>query len=156
MTARSSDAQTPSVATGFFQDIVAALITTLGVSCSFNDLLMAPSGSDIFNSTATWGDAIFGTNAVDVSEVDSPRAFAFAGRSSGGRKAKVFLYGMTSNHATPASYEEQPITSANLVDVRALLTSQSDFWLAIDGIKPIWYDRVTVKTNDHWVGLERV
>lgn len=90
-----------------------------------------------------------------MNPVDKPRAISFTGRSNTGRKTKVFVYGLTSAATTPANYEEDPLVTADFQGFQGLLDNQSDFWLAIDGVKPIWYYRVNYKTNDHWVDLAR-
>jgi hypothetical protein len=67
----------------------------------------------------------------------------------------VFVYGVDSAFPTPDSYSQDPLVTATFQGFQGLLQSQSDFWLGIDGIKPTWYFRMTVKANDRWVDGRR-
>jgi len=149
LTARSADSMSDSTANGHFQSLFDAIVTTLGSNTTWVDLQVAANGSNVFNSTGTWTPQA-GTGGA-VSEVDQPRAICFPGRSNTGRKVKAFLYGVDSGFTTPDSYEEDPLVTATFEGFQGLLNSQTDIWLAIDGSKPVWYFRLTVKTNDHWI-----
>jgi hypothetical protein len=153
-TSRCSDAQTDAAAQTFLDALFADIRGGLGTNVTWVDLEVALSGSDVFNSTATWTPTSgLGTA---VSALDLPRSVCIAGRTSGGRKTKTFLYGFTSTFATPDTYELDPIPAGVFTDWHSLLVSQADFWLGIDGIKPTWYLRATVKPNDHFVDKARV
>jgi hypothetical protein len=67
----------------------------------------------------------------------------------------VFVYGTGSTYVTPDTYEEDPLVTAPFQGFQGLLNSQADFWLGIDGVKPTWYFRNTIKTNDHYVDAKR-
>jgi hypothetical protein len=149
LTARAADSMSDSTANSHFVALFAAIGASLGSNCTWVDLQVAAKNSNVFNSTGTWTPSA-GTGGP-VSEVDQPRALCFPGRSNTGRKVKAFVYGVTSGFTTPDSYEEDPLVTATFQGFQGLLDSQSDFWLAIDGSKPVWYFRLTVKTNDHWV-----
>jgi len=153
MTSRCSSAQTDATANAHFVALFAAIGSSLGSNCTWADLLVAAQGSNVFNSTATWTPVTGGGGAVAV--VDYPRALNFPGRANSGRKSKVFVFGIDSGFSTPQSYEEDPLVTATFQGFQGLLNSQADFWLAIDGVKPVWYFRCNIKTNDHWVDAAR-
>ena len=153
MTSRCSSSQNDGQAATYFADLFAAVGASLGSNVTWVQISVALQGSNVFNIIGGFTPSA-GTGGA-VSELDQPRAICFPGRTSGGRKTKVFLYGVDSAFATPDSYAQNPITTATLSDFRDLLNSQSDFWLGIDGVKPTWYDRWTIKTNDHWVDGRR-
>jgi hypothetical protein len=153
MTARCSSAQNDTTANGYFVALFAAIGASLGSNTTWVDLLVAAQGSNVFNSTGTWTPVAGGGGAV--SEVDQPRFIRFPGRASSGRKSSVTVFGVDSGFTTPDAYEEDPLVTATFQGFQGLLNSQSDFWLAIDGVKPVWYFRMTVKTNDHWVDARR-
>lgn len=149
LTARCSSSQSDGTAVGYFNAAFAVLAAFLGSNVTWTELDVALQGSDIFNATGGWSP-LTGTG-ISCSGINGPRAICFPGRTSGGRKTKAFLYGADNNYATPATFEEDPITTTALSDFQDLLVGQSDFWLGIDEIKPSWYERLTVKVNDHFV-----
>ncbi len=154
ITSRCSDAQTDAAAANYFNIVVVAIKAWAGSNVNYVGVEVALSGSDVFNPIS--GFTPDAGTATAVSAVDGPRALGFAGRTSTGRKSKCFLYGAGSGYVFVASYEEEPITTVQLQGFQGLLNSQADFWLAIDGVKPIWYDRLTQKTNDHYIDQARV
>jgi hypothetical protein len=153
MTARCSSAQTDAQANTYFQDLFDVFESILGDNVTWVGLFVALQSSNVFNDTGTWTPQT--GSGSSVSAVDKPRALCFPGRASSGRKVKNFIYGLTSAAATPDTYEEDPLVTSIFQGWQGLLNSQSDFWLAIDGVKPTWYFRVNYKTNDHWVDKAR-
>jgi len=155
MISRCSSAQSDGVAVGFFNAQFAAITGALGPNVVWVGVEVALSGSDIFNPIAGWSP-LTGTAGNDVSTINEPRAFCYSGRTVGGRKSKVFLYGVGDDVPTPATYEMDPLPgSGEFNNFWVNLNGQADFWLGIDGLKPIWYFRNTVKPNDHFIGLLR-
>jgi hypothetical protein len=153
MTARCSSGQIDSQAITYFNACFAALQSSLGTNTTWAGVQVALQGSDVFNPIAGW-TPVSGSGAI-VQPVDTPRALSFVGRTSNGRKSRVFVFGVTSSFVTPPTYEQDPLTTAGFQGFQGLLNSQNDFWLGIDGVKPVWYFRVNVKTNDHYVDLKR-
>lgn len=153
MQARCADSVSDAAAVAFFQDIADTLQTFAGTNVTYESVAVAANGSNVINPVAGL-TPVTGTGAA-VTELLNPRAYCIAGRASSGRKTKVFLYGANADIATPATYEEDPLVTAPVQGFQGLLNSQGDFWLAIDGTKPIWYFRATVKTNDHFVDAAR-
>lgn len=153
MTARAANAMTDAQADLHFQALFAAIGSSLASNTTWVDIEVATQGSGVFNSTGTWTPAT-GTGGT-CNLVDHPRALCFPGRSATGRKTKVFVYGIDSGFTTQPTYDENPLVTATFQGFQGLLNSQTDFWLAIDGTKPTWYFRLTVKTNDHWVDSQR-
>lgn len=153
LTSRCSAAQNDAVANGHMLACFAALAPSLGSNTTWVDLEVALQGSNVFNSTGTWTPAVGTAGTVDA--VDYPRAMCFPGRTTNGRKTKAYIYGIASGFNTPATYEQDPLTSATLQGFQGLLNSQTDFWLGIDGVKPSWYFRCTIKQNDHYVDAAR-
>jgi len=154
LTARADNSVSDSAANTFFADIMATIVDILSDDTTWVDLEVAAQGSNVFNSTGTWTPAS-GTGGT-LNTVDRPRALCFPGRTTNGRKTKAFIYGLVSAAATPATYEEDPLVTADFQGFQGLLNSQSNFWLGIDGLKPTWYFRVNYKTNDHWVDKARI
>jgi len=154
MTSRCSNAQIDATAVSHFQAVAATLQSFVGSNVVFLGVEVAAQGSNVFNPVGGF-TPVTGTAAA-VSDVNYPRAVCIAGRTSGGRKTKVFVYGAGNAYSFVASYEEDPLTTVQLQGFQGLLNSQSDFWLGIDGVKPTWYFRCTQKTNDHYVDKARI
>lgn len=152
ITARCADTIGDSTAISNMTAIAAAMQDVVGNDCSFTSLLVAAHGSNIFNPVSGW-TPVTGT-AAPLDPKEEPRSFCISGRASSGRKSKVFFWGV-SGFTTPATYKSEPIAIGGLSGVQGLLNSQTDFWLAIDGAKPVWYNRVTVGYNDHFVATAR-
>jgi hypothetical protein len=116
---------------------------------------VALEGSDVLNPVAGL-TPVTGTGSA-ITDPALPRSLGFAGRASSGRKVKCFLYGFSfTDVGLIDTWEQEPITISELQGFQGLLNSQSDFWLAIDGLKPVWYDRFTMTFNDHYVDAARV
>jgi len=153
--ARCSSAQTDGNALGFFNSQFAGVSGSLGNNVTWVGVDVALQGSDVFNPVSGWSP-LTGTGGSPTAPIDGPRAMCFPGRTVGGRKSKVFLFGLTSDFQTPATYELDPLPgTGGIANFHSVLVSSSDFYLAIDGLKPVWYLRSTVKVNDHYVGLLR-
>lgn len=149
ITSRCSASQNDATALGHFAAVGAAMQPAFGTNVTLVNVEVALLGSNVFNIVGGW-TPIVGTSSP-VSVLDSPRAVCFPGRTTGGRKAKAFWYGVTSSYVTPNAYSEDPLVSPEFQGFQGLLNSQGDFWLGIDGIKPSWYFRCTIKPNDHYV-----
>jgi len=154
MTSRCSSSQSDGNALTYFADLGVAILPSCGPNVTWVNLEVAAQGSNVFNIVGGWTPAV-GSAADDVDDVDKPRSVCFPGRTTGGRRTKVFVYGVSSGFVTPSTYDQDPLTSAGFQAFQGLLESQTDFWLGIDGIKPTWYFRCTIKDNDHWVDSRR-
>ncbi len=153
-TSRCSSAQDDATAVGHFSACAAALASWAGDNVNWLGVEVALEGSDVFNPVGGFTPVV-GT-AATISAVNYPRAIGFAGRTTGGRKSKVFLFGAGNAYVFVGAYKEDPLTTAQLQGFQGLLNSQGDFWLGIDGVKPTWYYRCTQKTNDHQVDRARI
>jgi len=150
---RCTSSQTDANAISIFTDYANIIGPLLGNNCSFIGVDVALQGSNVRNPLSGWTTINGGSAAVGG--VDLPRSVCFAGRSSDGRKVRVFQFGITSSLSTPAIYKQEPLTQVQFVDLRTLLNDSLNFFLGIGGLKPVYHDRTTFKPNDHWVGVVR-
>lgn len=105
----------------------------------------APSGSNIFNPVTT------GAEGFSFGSADAPleaRAWYvnFVGRSSGGRRAKLFIFGaalLGSNYRWIVGENEA------VDDAIAVLQTFPSGWQAIDGIVPVWKNYANAGVHDH-------
>lgn len=152
LTARAADGFSDSVAIAHLAAVAATLQEQVGNNCTFSSVLVAEKNSNIFNPVSGW-TPVTGTSGAML-EVNEPLSICISGRSSTGRKSKAYLYGITSV-TTPVSYVQEPIAVGAISGFQGLLNSQADFWLAIDGTKPVWYNRATWTYNDHFIATAR-
>jgi hypothetical protein len=91
-----------------------------------------------------------GTASGGLAQVDEPREYRWVGRSIGGRRVSVSLYGITI--ATPADYRYEGASGPpSLAGVRdALVASAPGVFVAIDDTNPLWYSYVNVNYNSYW------
>jgi hypothetical protein len=117
------------------------LITILGARFS-------GPGSNVSSPTIWTGSADYGTGEMPAER--APFEGCFLGRTSGGRRMRLFLYGLT--WAVPGTFR---IASAGGNEVEtgldAIMTGQDDgvFW-AIDNLRPTMYTYMDVQYNSYW------
>ncbi len=150
--ARCADTLGDATALSNFNAIAVALAPSAGTNTTFAGVEVAVNGSNVRNPVPGF-TPVTGTGGGSVGGAETVKAWCISGRAPSGRKSKVFVFGMFIS--TPANYKQDPLTDAALQGFQGLLNSQSDFWLAIDGTKPVWYFRATTKPNDHWVDAGR-
>lgn len=108
----------------------------------------APSGSDIFNPVTTGFEGTVYAGA-GVSGAVTPTSFfvSFIGRSTGGRRARIFLYGVTT---TATDYRFLPGENAQVDAAINVLQGSGNDLRAIDDITPIWKDYANAGVSAHW------
>ena len=119
---------------------------------TFNELLHAEKGSDIRNPVASW-EVISGTQAFGQPVTEHPYALCARGRSTSGRKARLFLWGV--NAARNSSWMVIPDAGSALEAFIAILVATPTYFLAIDGTKPVWRLDFTAGYNDAIVEDDR-
>jgi hypothetical protein len=95
----------------------------------------APSGSNIFNIVTTGAEgSTFGTGAGSTAV--APYFVNFIGRSSGGRRVRLAVFGVT---VLGLDYRFQAGENSEVDAFIAILRGEPTTFYAIDGIKPTWY-----------------
>jgi len=124
-------------------ELTGAFVATNGTSADFQaagDNFSTPySGSDW--SSFSWGS---GTAVVTSDGVQ----MNFQGRSAGGHKSRVGVFGYKNDVSNWRLTEGEAASIGTAVGI--LSTSTNGFY-AIDGLKPTWYAYVNLKYNDYWV-----
>ena len=149
---RVANTVTDAEAVAEMEDFFMQLQPDLGTDVVFVGMEVAALGSNVRNPVAISGP-ITGTGGGTIAGVQQPRSWTIKGRSVDGRRTGVTIFGVFAN--TPSNWKQEPITTAGLSDARDVLAAPGNFWLSISGLKPTWYDRVTVTYNDHWIDEER-
>jgi hypothetical protein len=149
---RVADTVSDGAAITELQALVTGILPQAYSGTVFDILEVADSGSDIRNVVAGWTSQ---TGTLGSGEPDNirPYTYGFAGRSPSGRKVKLFLFGMSYNQ--PDTWRFIPGAATDFDSFITQLNATADFYLAIDGTKPVWYDYINIAVNDHWVKVAR-
>jgi hypothetical protein len=142
---RTTAAVTNASVSTAFDDLLTALTTEL-YAITILGLDFAVSGSNIFNA-ATWtGAASYGSGVPSLEQ--ATRNISFIGRTTNGRKARMFLYGFKQNFNN--NMRVDTTENAALATCLAHLATYNLYFLGIDGLKPVYKNYVNVGYNDHW------
>ena len=107
----------------------------------------APTGSDVFNPVTTGFEGqLYGTITGDPET--NAWAYTFIGRSSGGRRTRIAVFGAL---FLGSDYRIESSVSPTVAAAIAVLTANGSNIVCIDGLTPIWKAYVDVQVNDHWV-----
>lgn len=114
-------------------------ITGVQVAADGSDLFFDAPGSSLIGVDWGSGAAIADTNAQFANWV---------GRSTGGRRAKIYLFGWKD---VISGYRLTSAESSGVLNSVAELNDNAVLYTAIDGLQTTWKGYVNVKPNDHWV-----
>lgn len=133
---------------------VATLLTTIASQINLitiNTCRSAAQGSDFsFPVTSGIEGSQYGAGVGNADTV--PRELNFVGRSSGGRRCRLGIFGYKGNIST------WRVTGAEVAAVQNAvnhLNASVGIYLAIDGVEPVWYPYVNVLYNAYWQGAVR-
>jgi hypothetical protein len=107
----------------------------------------APSGSGVFNPVTTGIEGnTYGTGAGDDSE--TAWFYGWVGRTSGGRRARIFLYG-AGNQGHDYRFGRGESTSLDAAT--DVLVAAGTKLRAIDDLSPTWKNYINAGTSRHWI-----
>lgn len=142
---------TQSTVEGGFTQLLGDLTAQL-YTVTFVRLERAPVGSDIFNPVSTTLTGTLAGSGAPSKEA-SVRCLSFVGRSTGGRKNRVYIYGYNANLS-----DNMRITPAEQAAVGTAINRINGYlhlFVSIDGIKPVYAQYINIGYNDHWTKLVR-
>jgi len=128
------------------QDFLAAIEPNLSIISAF-ELSVAAVGSNLFNPISWSGPSSYGDGPMPV--INRPASYSFVGRTPGGRKARIFLYGLST--INDGSWRILTSEDSDVSAAVAELGTHSGFFLGIDGLAPLWHSYCNVGINDHWL-----
>lgn len=107
----------------------------------------AASGSDIFNPVVT---GIEGNSygAGPTSERFAAHFLSFIGRTSGGRRVRLFIFGIDALVANDYRYVSGEIPQVDAAI--AVIAGATGSFLGIDGLIPSWKSYANTGVNTHW------
>lgn len=147
MQIRVADTVSDAAAVTNLGNFVDLLLNTSFQSVSYNGLEVAQKGSDIRNAVSGWTTKT-GLGAANMPDQDRPLTLCARGRSSTGRKVKLFIWGQDFTR-TP-NWKLVPTAESDFEVAVQSLNSAAEYFLAIDGNKPVWKDDLTIDFNDHY------
>jgi hypothetical protein len=111
----------------------------------------AASGSNVFNTVTTGAESsTYGSGAG--SGLLIPQYIGFQGRSTGGHKVRLSIYGIKPEEN---DYRFNPADSAEVDAAIVVLNATANGALAIDGLKPLWYSYANTGFNAYWQRAQR-
>jgi len=150
MTMRVSSGILASSASSAYASLLAAMAPTCW-NITVQGLEFAELGSDVFNPRSYDGAPSFGLGTGGAEQ--SIRAASLVGRTTGGRKVRVFVYGYKLEEGGNA--RTTTTENGDIASVVTLMNTFTEHFLAIDGLIPTWRNYVNLDHNDHWVAQIR-
>jgi hypothetical protein len=113
---------------------------------------VAELNSNVTNPVVWTGNATYGSGAAPENSI--PNFISFIGRSAGGRRARVFVFGFKLNY--PSNYRFEAGENADVDDARAQLDAYANRWLTIDTLDAVWNAYANTGVNAYWQRQIRV
>jgi len=85
--------------------------------------------------------------ASTIGSDNAPHQLNFIGRSSGGKRCRVGIFGFK---GATSSWRLHDAESGPIGNAINHLNASVGLWLAIDGIEPVWYPYANVLFNAYW------
>lgn len=126
-------------------DLLNALLTVLTPTV-IDEVQWAPSGSNIFNNVVTGIEGnTYGAGAISTLY---PAFYTnFVGRSTGGRRVRLAVFGTTN---IAQDYRFVAGENAAIDAAIAALQVAANHFTAIDGLKPVWKTYANAGLNAYW------
>lgn len=142
---RAAGVHSPSSFGTWFDGLLTELTAAL-YPLVINKVEFAASGSDVFNTVVTGIEGnSYGSGSP--SGLLAPQFIAFQGRSSGGRKVRLSIYGIKPEEN---DYRFEQGDNADVDDAITYINTPSSFAKAIDGVTPSWYSYANTGFNAYW------
>jgi len=130
-----------------FESILSTLTGAFVASAGTNaDFQAAGDDFSVPVSAGDWDTFTWGSGAAVITS-DGVQ-FNFQGRSSGGHKSRLGVFGYKND---VSNWRLTEVEAAGVGTAVAVLQDTTGAFLAIDGLKPTWYGYANIKYNDYWV-----
>jgi hypothetical protein len=115
-------------------------------ACTIDDVQFAASGSNIFNSvTMPFVGEVYGSGSGTTGEI--PYFLSFIGRSSDGRRLRVYFYG---SKTLGGDYRYVSGEDADVDATIAALVAAGGDLETIGGLTPIWKSYANAGASAYW------
>lgn len=130
-----------------FFNTISPLLTTITI----NTIRFQAEGTNVSNPVTTGIEGnSYGTGTPN--DLQTVSSINFVGRSPGGRRVRLELFGTNSAYSQGRVTETE---SSDVLDAVAQLNGSASTFLAIDGQNPVWYPYVNVSVNAYWQRKQR-
>lgn len=147
---RANGGLSPAAFGTWFNTFVGHLSTDL-LTWTINQVRWSALGSDVSNPVVTGIEGT--TRGTGAGTPDSVPAFLnFVGRSSGGRRVRLAIYGYKNQFST---FRLTPTEDTHIGEAVLDLNTVLNGALAIDGLKPVWYPYANVGFSAYWIRAVR-
>jgi hypothetical protein len=142
---------TPALASGRCADLANALKPIFATNEGFDRLEFAAASSNVFNDIPF--TPIAGTHTGSGDPLLSAVMCSFVGRTPEGTRIRLYVF--TTMLAPDSNYRitsaEGPLVAATL----AVLRSQTNPIVAVDGGTPVWKDYMNIGVSKYWMTRRR-
>lgn len=145
MQVRAAGVHSPS-SFGTWIDGLFTTLTTVLYPIALIKVQFAATGSNIFNDVITGQEGNTYGSGSPVGLL-APQFMAFQGRTSGGHKTRLSIYGVKPEEN---DYRFEPADNATIDNAVDYIQTTSAFAKGIDGLTPTWYDYVNTGFNAYW------
>ena len=144
---RSTEAITDAQAIAGISARLSELLPVMYADTSFLGLERADLGSDIRNPVSGWS-VLTGTQPGVMPALEKAYTLSARGRTTGGRKTKLLLFGVFNTRQ--ADWEFTPAPATDFETFLTGLNATVNLFTGIDGLHPIWKNNFLQDYNDHW------
>lgn len=143
---RANGGLSPAAFATWFDIFIAHLAADL-FTWTLNVVRWSAAGSTVSSPVTTGLEGnVYGSGAGTVDSV--PAFVNFVGRSSGGRRVRLAVFGYKNAFST---FRLTTAEDTHIGDAVTDLNSVSNGALAIDGLKPVWYPYANVGFSAYWI-----
>jgi len=143
---RCEDGATATDASTAFDNFLTSIDSQV-YELTVDGLRRAANGSNI-SLPAVWsGEPTYGSG--DGPHDHSAAYVDFIGRSIGGRRVRAAVFGGI-NFSVGADFRVSAGESTVVEDALAALVAAEGFWIAIDGLQPVWHSYFNIGPNAYW------
>jgi len=142
-----SEADVVAAVGDFLFNLTSLFSACVGIGC---DIQNAGDTFSVPSSNGDWAALNWGSGGASL-ETDS-RCLNFQGRTSGGHKARLGVFGYKSD---VSEYRLTESESAAVAAAVGTLNGSGGVFVGIDGLAPNWYGYGNIKANDYWVRQAR-
>lgn len=136
--------QSPATVGVMVDDLFSALTSAIATT-TIDEVQFAPSGSDIFNAVTTGIEGnTYGIGGHPAS--DAATFWSLIGRTPGGRRVRLYFYGMGGMGGDYRYVAGENATATALV---AVVNAFGGDIIGIDGLTPVWKSYVNAGVNAH-------
>jgi len=113
---------------------------------TIDEVQFAADGSNVYNPVTTGAESNgYGSGAGN--EGVAPQYFDFIGRTTGGRRVRLAVFGAT---VLGTNYRFSPLEDDNIDDAILVLQGAGSVIVAIDDLVPVWKTYANAGNNAYW------